>query len=81
MYVSFLKEMIGSSDSFTNLVFTNPPIFFTKFAACFDFLKTDFCLGIKISMQNNAKIIIHLKEKDKKNGEKKTEIDRIRETV
>ena len=30
-----------------NLVFTNPPLF-TKFAACFDLLNTDFFLRIKI---------------------------------
>ena len=35
--------VICSSDGLANLVFTNP-----KFAAFFDFLKTDFCLRIKI---------------------------------
>ena len=53
----FVQEMIGSSDSYTNLIFTNPQFFFTKFAAGFDLLKMNFCLGIKIRMQNNASIL------------------------
>ena len=52
--------MIGSSGSLTNLVFTNPNFFPTNFAACFDLLKTDFCLRIKIEKRVNINVNINV---------------------
>ena len=61
--------MICSSDGFTNLAFTNPDFFPTKFAAYFDLLKTDFCLRIKIFKKVKKSLFIFIetvKEKHEK---------------
>ena len=42
-----ISHVICSSDGLTNLAFINPEFFFTKFAACFNIMKTDFVLESK----------------------------------
>ena len=70
--------MIGSRDCLTNLVFTNPQIFPTKFAACFDLPLADFCLGIKTYKKCQYDLVgIHFYQKSKKLDE----IGKIRETL
>ena len=50
------QVIICSSDAFTNLVFTNPKFFLL--AACFDLLKTDFCLRFEIYRQSSTYTVL-----------------------
>ena len=71
-----ISNIMILSDGFTNL------FFFTKYAAWFDLLRTDFCLRINI-YKNNAKITIYFYRK-KQNmyfSQNPAEIDQIRETI
>ena len=77
------KIIIGSSDSFTNLVFTNPPIFPQKFAVCLDLLQAYFCLRIINIIQKKTRQNIHLflSKKAKTFHEKPDERYKIRKSV
>ena len=70
---SFMNDPL---DSFTNLVFMNPPIFPPKFAVCLYLLQAYFCLRIMNIIQKKS-ISMYFYPKNEKPDEKY----KIRETV